>query len=106
MKIAVSSVGDSINDLMSDKFGRCNYFIIFNKKTKEFEAVPNLSKDVSGGAGPKAAELIISRGVKVLLTGHVGDKASNVLKKAEIKVTDCFSNNLKVKDAVANFLKD
>lgn len=105
MKIAVSATGESEDDLMSDKFGRCKYFIIFNEKTGVFEEIPNVTRDVQSGAGPKAVETLVAQGSNVLLAGHVGEKAAQALNLAGIKVVNCYEDNLSVKDAVDSFLK-
>lgn len=81
MLIAVTSSGDSLDSLVNEKFGRCQYFIIVNADTMKYEVVPNPAENAQGGAGPKAAEVLVNKGVNVLLTGHVGDKAEEALKK-------------------------
>jgi predicted Fe-Mo cluster-binding NifX family protein len=104
MKIAITSTGGSMDSLVSEQFGRCQYFIIVDSDTMKFEAISNLGEQMQSGAGPKAAELIINKGAEVLLTGHVGDKAEAALKKTDIIVIDGLKGNLKVKDAVNGFL--
>lgn len=104
MKIAVTSTGGSMDALVSEQFGRCQYFIIYDTETKKFEAISNLGEQMQSGAGPKAAELIISNGAEVLLTGHVGDKAEEALKRGGVKISDGFKGTIKVKDAINNFL--
>jgi predicted Fe-Mo cluster-binding NifX family protein len=59
---------------------------------------------MQGGAGPKAAEILINKGVKVLLTGHVGDKAEEALKRGNIKMVDGLKSDLKIREAVTNYL--
>jgi len=103
-KIAVTSTGGSMDALVSEQFGRCQYFLIVDPQTMKFEAISNLGGQMQSGAGPKAAELIISKGVEVLLTGHVGDKAEEVLKRAGIKIIDGFKGTIKVRDAVTSYL--
>lgn len=105
MKIAVTSTGGSLDALVSEKFGRCQYFLIIDSDTMKFEAVSNLGEQMQNNAGPKAAELIINKGAEVLLSGHVGDKAENTLRKAGIKIVNGFTGNEKVKDALNNYLK-
>ncbi|MBU1299467.1 MAG: NifB/NifX family molybdenum-iron cluster-binding protein [Bacteroidetes bacterium] len=90
--------------LVSEQFGRCQYFLIVDSKTMKFEAVSNLGEQMNSGAGPKAAELIINKSVEVLLTGHVGDKAEEALKRSGVKIVDGLKGTIKVKDAVNNFL--
>jgi len=104
MKVAVTSTGGSMDALVSEQFGRCQYFIIVDSETMKFEAVSNLGEQMQSGAGPKAAELIASKGAEVVLTGHVGDKAEEALKKGGIKIVDGFKGNMKVKDAVNSYL--
>ncbi|TET61977.1 hypothetical protein E3J48_05015 [Candidatus Aerophobetes bacterium] len=43
MKIAVSSTGQDLNALVDARFGRCQYFVIVDPETMEFEAAPNPS---------------------------------------------------------------
>ncbi|MGK9476373.1 NifB/NifX family molybdenum-iron cluster-binding protein [Melioribacter sp. OK-6-Me] len=104
MKIAVTSTGGSMDALVSEQFGRCQYFIIVDSETMKFEAISNLGEQMSSGAGPKAAELINKHGAEVLLTGKVGDKAGDALKKVGIKIVDGFTASVKVKDAVNIYL--
>lgn len=102
--IAVTSTGGSMDALVSEQFGRCQYFIIVDSETMKFDAVSNLGEQMQSGAGPKAAELIIHNGAEVLLTGHVGDKAEDALKRGGIKIVDGFKGTMKVKDAINNYL--
>ena len=104
MKIAITSTGETMDALVNEKFGRCQYFVIVDPDTVKFEAVPNPAEQARGGAGPKAAEVLINNGVKILLTGHVGDKAEEALKRGNIKIIDGLTGNLKIKDAMTNYL--
>ncbi len=104
MLIAVTSSEDLPDSLLNERFGRCQYFLIVDPDTMKFEAVPNIAENMQGGAGPKAAEILIDKVVKVLLTGHVGDKAEEALKRGNIKIVDGLKSNLKVREALTNYL--
>ncbi len=106
MIIAVTSTGNTPEALVSVQFGRCQYFIIVDSGTMNFEAVSNTGEQMQSGAGPKAAEIIINKGVDVLLTGNVGDKAIEALKRSSIKIIDGFKGKIKVKDAVKHYLSN
>jgi len=106
MKIAITSTGGSLEALVSEKFGRCRYFIIYDTETKKFEAVSNLGEQLQSGAGPKAAELILNKGAEILLTGSIGDKAESALSKSGIKIITGFNQSIKVKDAINRYLGD
>ena len=104
MLVAITSTGDTLDSLVNERFGRCQYFLIIDPDTMKFEAIPNPAEQAQGGAGPKAAEIIINKGVTILLTGHVGDKAEEALKRGNIKIIDGLTGNQKIKDAVNNYL--
>lgn len=104
MIIAITSTGDSPESYISEHFGRCQYFMIVNSETMQYQAVSNPGKDMQNGAGPKAASIIANREAGVLLTGSVGDKAADALERSGIKVIDGFKGTMKVKDAVSQFL--
>jgi predicted Fe-Mo cluster-binding NifX family protein len=104
MKIAITSTGDRLDALVNERFGRCQYFLIVDPDTMKFEAVSNPAELAQGGAGSKAAEVLINKGVNILLTGLVGDKAETALKKGNIKIIDGLKGNLKIKDAVNSYL--
>lgn len=105
MKIAVTSTGGSMDSLVNERFGRCQYFIIVDSDTMKFDAISNLGEQMQSGAGPKAAELLIKNGAKVVLTGHVGGNASDALKRGDIEIVDGFTGKEIVKDVVDSYLK-
>ncbi len=104
MIVAITSTGNSFYSKVSEKFGRCSYFIIVDTQTLKFQCIENAGEQAESGAGPKAAELIINKRVSVLLTGHTGDKAEAALKKGNIKIFDHLTGNITVREALDNFL--
>ncbi len=106
MKIAVSSTGGSMDAMLNERFGRCEYFIIYDSETEKFDAVSNLGEQMQGGAGPKAAELIKKYDADVIITGNIGDKAETALNKANIKIAEGYSGSTKVKEAIEKFIGD
>lgn len=105
MKIAVASTGESMDALVCERFGRCPCFIIFDSETGKSEAISNPGEQMQSGAGPKAAGIVINKDAKVLLTGKVGDKAEDALKKAGIQIVDGLNGNEIVRDAIDDYLK-
>jgi predicted Fe-Mo cluster-binding NifX family protein len=104
MKIAVSAKGGSINALVDDRFGRCEYFVIVDSTTNRINVISNPGFTTSGGAGPAAAREIAKNGVQTLLTGQVGENAQRALEAAGIQIVTHVPGAT-VKDAVANYLK-
>ena len=101
MKIAISAMGATVDAEIDPRFGRCQYFIIIDPDTMNFEAIDNSAGMGSGGAGISTAQLIAGKGVEAVLTGNCGPNAYQVLSAAGIKVITGVSG--KVKDAIQSY---
>ncbi len=86
MKIAVSATGKDLNCQIDPRFGRCQYFILVNPETMEFEALENEGLMASGGAGVQAAQLVVQKGAKTVITGNLGPNAASALSASGINV--------------------
>jgi len=98
MKIAITSTGSALEDDVDPRFGRCQYFIIADPDTFEFQAVENSSAVSAGGAGVASGQMIAEKGVNAVLTGNCGPNAYQVLSAAGIQVITGVSG--KVRDAI------
>ncbi len=67
-------------------FGRTPYFLIHNSETKENKFVTNTAAQAPGGAGIKAAQLVVNENAEVLLAPRCGENAANVITGANIKI--------------------
>ena len=101
MKIAISATGPTLDAEVDPRFGRCQYFIIVDPETMQFEAIENSSAMAAGGAGISAGQMIAGKGVEVVLTGNCGPNAYQVLSAAGIQVITGVSG--KAKDAVQSY---
>ncbi len=101
MKIAVTSVGSTLEDQIDPRFGRARYFIIVDTTTMEFEAIENPNLTRGGGAGVQSAQLMADRGVEAILTGNCGPNAYRTLTAADIDIVTSAKGS--VADAVARF---
>ncbi|NCA98026.1 MAG: dinitrogenase iron-molybdenum cofactor biosynthesis protein [Clostridia bacterium] len=84
MRVIVTSTGPTIDSQMDPRFGRAEYFLIIDSETMNTTAIDNASRHASGGAGIAAAQAVIDARVDVLVTGHLGPNALNVLKDTKI----------------------
>ncbi len=101
MKIVISASGPNLEAEVDPRFGRCQYFIIADPETMEFEAIENSSVMAAGGAGISAGQMIAERGIEAVLTGNCGPNAYQVLSSAGIKVITGVSG--KVKDVIEEY---
>ena len=86
MKIAISSEGTDLSAQVGHRFGGSPYLIIVDLGTGNFEAVPNPGSLNQHGAGVQTIVLIISKGVKVALTGYCSPVARKHLEANGIAI--------------------
>jgi predicted Fe-Mo cluster-binding NifX family protein len=101
MKIALSATAPGLDAEVDPRFGRCQYFIIVDPQSMEFEALDNSNALASGGAGISTAQMIASKGVEVVLTGNCGPNAYQTLSAAGVQVITGVSGRMK--DAIEAF---
>ncbi len=84
MKICVTASSVGLDAQVDPRFGRCQYFVIVDSDTMNFEAMPNMGASTMGGAGIQAAQTVANKGVEVVITGNVGPNAFQTLSAAGI----------------------
>ena len=85
MRIAVSSMGKTLDSEVADVFGRCAYFLIIEDGEIK-EIVENISANQMDGAGISAAQLVAEKNVSAVIAGNIGPRALDVFKQFNIKV--------------------
>jgi predicted Fe-Mo cluster-binding NifX family protein len=95
MKIALSATGPKLDAEVDPRFGRCQYFIIVDPQSMDFEALDNSNAMASGGAGISTAQMISSKGVETVLTGNCGPNAYQTLSAAGVQVITGVSGSIK-----------
>ena len=101
MKICITSQGESLDSMVDPRFGRCQYFVIADTQTNDFEAIKNPNVEGMGGVGIQAGQLMAEKDVKAVLTGNVGPNAFSTLQAAGIQVITGVSGS--VKDAIKKY---
>ncbi len=101
MKIAISATGPTFDAEVDPRFGRCQYFIIADPDTLEFEALENPNMMAGGGAGIATARMIANKGVQVVLTSNCGPNAYQTLSAAGIQIISGVSG--KIREAIQGF---
>ena len=86
MKIAVSATAPHLDADLDPRFGRCQYLLVVDSESMEFEAIENPAMSTPGGAGIQAAQLVAQKGVEAVITGDCGPNAYQVLSAAGIPV--------------------
>jgi predicted Fe-Mo cluster-binding NifX family protein len=86
MKIVVTANGTHLDAPISPVFGRCPIYMFVDPETLAFEAVENPAISASAGAGIQAAQFVVERSARALLTGNIGPNAANTLQAAGVPV--------------------
>ena len=86
MKICVCANTPDLDSQVSPVFGRCPYFLIVDKETEEFKAIPNAALQAGRGAGVAAAQVVVSEKAEVVICGNFGPNAFSVLQMSGIKI--------------------
>ena len=86
MKLAIPMDEKNLKNEVSVSFGRAPYYAIYDVEKKAVEFIVNTAADAKGGAGIKAAQLVVDSGSEVLLTPRCGENAAEVVKDAGIKI--------------------
>jgi len=88
MKILLTAKGTEWNSKMDPRFGRTEFFFIYDEETEKIETYDNRAiANEAHGAGPKTAQKMAEFGVNILLTGNgPGGNAATVVKQTGTKV--------------------
>ena len=104
MKVCVTAFSPGLEAEVDPRFGRAQYFVIVETDTMDCESIPNPHTNAVGGTGIQSAQLVIEKGCKVVITGHVGPNATQVLEAVGVKVITG-AQGLKVREAIEKFVK-
>lgn len=86
MKIAISAQGPDLESLVDPRFGRAEYFILYDTEEEKHEVVDNRQNAASGqGAGVVTAQTVIKLEPDLIISGNLGPKAFQVLSSAGVK---------------------
>ena len=87
MKIAVTSLGETLESPVDQRYGRARYFILFDTETEEWSVHDNTQNlQVMQGAGIQAGQTVANLGAAAVLTGHCGPKAYATLAAGGVEV--------------------
>ncbi|OYT12852.1 MAG: dinitrogenase iron-molybdenum cofactor biosynthesis protein [Bacteroidetes bacterium 4572_114] len=88
MKIAFTTKGKTWDSPMDPRFGRTEYFLIYDEEKEELTHYDNRdSANEAHGAGPKTAQKLFEFNPDILITGNgPGGNAAAVLEKTGIKI--------------------
>lgn len=104
MKIVIPVDEEKVDSPICISFGRAPYFLIYDTENKASSFIDNsVAVSSQGGAGIKAAQVVVDQEVDVLLTPRCGENAAEVFKSANVQIFKTTSTV--VKQVIEEFLK-
>jgi predicted Fe-Mo cluster-binding NifX family protein len=86
MRIILTASSPIIDSNIDPRFGRCEYLLVVDTETMQWESHPNPGLTASGGAGIKAAQFAANQHVAVVVSGDFGPHAFNALQAGGIAI--------------------
>jgi predicted Fe-Mo cluster-binding NifX family protein len=86
MKIALPIQKTGNGQLIASSFGRTAQFMIFDSVCEQSTLIENTAMGLQGGAGIRAAQILIDRKIDALITPQCGENAEVLLRKANISL--------------------
>ena len=88
MRIAFTTTGTNWESMMDSRFGRTQYFVLYDDEKDELSSFDNSdAANDAHGAGPKTAQKLSKLDADVLITGNgPGGNAATVLEKTGVLI--------------------
>jgi predicted Fe-Mo cluster-binding NifX family protein len=96
MRIAITSLGETVESPMDERFERARFFVIYDVESGKWSVHEN-AYDSGGapGTGIQAVRRVVGLGAGAVITGHCGPKALAALAAAGIDVYQEVSGSIR-----------
>lgn len=95
MKIAIPVDEKSMESKVCQSFGRTLYYLFYDTEENISEFTDNSASSSQGGAGIRAAQLIVDEKTDALLTPRCGENAAQVLRGAGVRIYKTINDSIK-----------
>ncbi len=103
MLIAITSEGMDPDSLVTEKFGRTPFIIIYDTEKSTFESLRNPYTKIFGGAGIQTSQFIIEKNVAAVITIEIGIPPFRLIESAGVEVYSC--SKMQVKEVADQFVE-
>jgi len=87
MKVAVTSIGETLESPVDQRFGRTRFFILYDTETEAWSVHDNKQNlEAMQGAGIQAGQKVMELGAQAVITGHCGPKAFATLTAGGMEI--------------------
>lgn len=104
MKVVVCAKNSNgLESEVDERFGRAEYYVVFDTETKDIKTIENSAKNEAQGAGGKAVSILNETGADAVIVPELGPKAVTALEAFEISAFQ-IDNSKSVDEAIKSFL--
>ena len=86
MIIAMASTENHLKASVDQHFGRCDWYCIYDTESKIKSFIENPARYNKEKAGCDAADLLIEKGVQMVIAGRFGSKVVEVFKNKKVQM--------------------
>lgn len=90
--LALEMVGN--NSIVSDLFGRCGFFMLYDDSNHTRNLFPNPFTSELGGAGIRTAQYLIEKNIDAVIVRQIGRNPLRFFLSANIKVYQTTENDV------------
>ena len=100
MKTIITSRGDKTTSLFDPRFGRAEWFCLYDEETGDTEFVENRNRETVHGAGRRAVEQIVELGAGKVISGDFGPRAKELLDQFKIQMVILQGEGMTIADII------
>ncbi|WP_422485590.1 NifB/NifX family molybdenum-iron cluster-binding protein [Gudongella sp. DL1XJH-153] len=86
MIIGIPADKEDMNGPVSGSFGRAPYYFVYDDKKESGIFILNTAATAQGGAGVKAAQLLVDQNTDIVISPQLGENAAQVLQASNTKL--------------------
>lgn len=96
---AISSTGKTEKSLLDLRFGKCIFICLYDQDSGTVTFLENPYKDEEN-SGINMVNLLATKGISTVITGEVGPKAMDMLKKKKIQLVLLHEERIKIEEII------
>ncbi|MCK5076376.1 MAG: NifB/NifX family molybdenum-iron cluster-binding protein [Calditrichia bacterium] len=93
-KIGISAKENNWESPIDDRFGRAQFFLVFDEESEKEEWIENTIGGAHG-VGPKVTQMLAQKGVNIVIAPQLGQNALQAMQAAGITAYRYEGNSLK-----------
>lgn len=86
MIIAIAASENHLKAIVDPHFGRCDWYCLYNTENHQSSFIENPVRHSQEKAGCDAAEMLIEKGVCMVIAGRFGSKVVDVFRSGNVQM--------------------